>query len=263
MLKISTAFCGSANFTRLSLPLCLAILPFTFVASAAVPIRVTEAEFSTYLTMRVGDLGNPGVWYTNFNSLVGSSPISDYMEDVEPSYPSPGWILAGATSQWFQVSTRTSEGPRIGSSHAYGICDITFAPTSAEVADVILERQLGGQADFWSSGFVSLVDLTLNQPLWYCDWGNYLVTYGRPEPDLSYEIRESFPFGLGTMSLIQSTEFSEDHLYKLVLLAGCDANGDAESVILNVLGLEIIPEPRVVALLGIGSLALMVRRLRR
>ena len=154
---------------------------------------------------------------------------------------------------------------------------IRFSPTSSGLMDVLIDVALLGAALPYSEGFVSLVNVTLDEPLWFHHWGYQgdpdIQGAGadRAEPYLAYDMKERIRFsymdgkyGWGDYGQVsQATNLSEDHEYRLVMYSECNANGDTERVFLDVSGLEIIPEPATLSLLTLGSLALMMVRRRR
>lgn len=257
----------------LSLLFYLASLLVPGVALSAVPVQVTQAEFTIY-----GHLSYPSgpypstVWSNYTTSLVANSPISEYVERYESGYTPTGdpyrdqffHIYAGAASDWFQVSVATGEGSQDGYAEAYVISEITFSPISTSVGDLTINT---GPERFWNAGFASLLDVTLNHPMWLWYFVSYYVPQwaGRPEPYLTYDTK-------GTLStngwpylapVVQETALTEGHEYRLVTYVECNAYGDSEEAFMNVLGVQIVPEPSSRTLLGLGSLALATWRRRR
>jgi hypothetical protein len=199
-------------------------------------------------------------------SLVANAPISDYMRGENYSllpddpYYDMYRVSSGAASDRFNVSAGTYEGPKWGHAWAHAISDITFSPQSDEVANLTLGATVSGNWYYYTAGFVSLVDLTSAQPLWYYAWNSPGSGTGRPEPSWNYDIRGTIPLASNNNPafVTQETSLTEGHQYELVMYSACDANGDWEGLSMNVLGLEVIPEPSSLTLLGLGSLALVI-----
>lgn len=247
----------------------LALVLMPAIPSPAVPLEITQAEFTTYLQISVSPDALPGSLPTNYSRfLFASSPTSDYVEGVHYGVPpdNPYYdqfrVISEATSDWSNVSVYTREGSKLGSALAYAISDISFSPLSDEAANVTIEVAGHGRYETYSEGFVSLVDLTLVQPLWYYQWtglGGDLRRGGqeRPEPYLSYNIAGSIDVSVFNNPAVvtQETAFTAGHSYRLVMYAASDANGDDGGVLMRV---SIIPEPGSFTLLALGSLALVV-----
>jgi hypothetical protein len=268
MLKKNIAFCETVGLPRILLLLCLAFLPVTVVAS--VPVRVTQAEFSTYERLQYPtEPADPSPVMTNGRSLVANAPFSDYFQAYDRGYtPTGGWLdpyhlyYGGATSSWFHVSVTTRA--QSGQAYAYAISDVTFSPLFDDVANITLE--LSGSLLTWSEGFASLRDVTLDRGLWCYEWawGGTLPLGGggRPEPYLTYDTSGGLPWWLGPFST-PDTALTYGHEYQLVMYTQTVANGDREQAAFNALGIEIIPEPSAIALIGLGTTALLLARRRR
>lgn len=251
----------------LSLLFCFASVLMPAISSSALPVEVTQAEFTTHASISVSIPPLPQALLTNDSrTVVSSSPVQDLMEGTQYGYVLPYYIWARPTADWFHVSVDTSECNRCGSAGAYAISETTFSPLADAIADVTIRRLGGGIYDAYSEGFVSLVDLTLNRPLWYYQWtgiGNTMGGAGRPEPSWGYDITGNINPYPNPAIVVQGTAFAEDHAYRLVIYAASGAYGDDERVFMDLLGLEIVPEPSTFALLGLGTASLAIARRRR
>jgi len=267
---------SSQRLFGLALLFGLASAPMSPVSSWAVPVQVTQAEFTTGLGVGVTlsyTFPDPPQTTNYSRTLVANSPVSDYMEYY--SYGNPNLAaIATATASWLQVWNRTYEANKSGGARAYAISDVAFSPLYDAGANLSISITPGGNAETWSDGFVSLVDVTGNRPLWYYEWRRFGTTpapayvTGRTEPGLTYEFRETisvWPQGYINPPLVlaQNTALSEDHLYRLVMYSGSDANGDGSRILMTLSGIEIIPEPSTFTLLGLGAAVLMISRRRR
>jgi hypothetical protein len=179
-----------------------------------------------------------------------TNPISDsYLVQAVPPY---SFVEGGrASADLFEISTWTLQGkfrPVEGSLDqiwAYATTALTFQPFVTGTAPIDLTFLTGGMA-FYSESQVTLTDLTTMTQVWTLGWAY--------REDL---VRRAL-VAAGTTTLM--TTFDASHLYQLTIFGRTDARDDDQQLATRVTGLQSVPEPSTLLLIGIGVGAALVRR---
>jgi hypothetical protein len=240
--------------------LCLAFAVASFVSvretrADAVTIEVLNASFATTLSTTTNL--NPSTVATNQSRTVSSSsPLTDtlidgcgYMLDCS-EFNSLTFALTEATAEadFFTVSAYTFSSVM---SHASASTqtDLLFSPTSDGTALLELEF-IGTNTAYYSNGSVSLFDVTSNEQLWAYGWTCCHFNGNVPLSLFQYT---------GMLSFDQS--LSDDHMYRLLMSTGTNADGDREGMTIRVGGLIPVPESSSIFLLlsGLVGIALLKR----
>jgi hypothetical protein len=231
--------------------------------------------YETYLSTTVveGRKVNPpsdfDIWnyvsYTNhqFSYTPLTSSISNsgwYRSSTSPI----GYARGTAEVQGLNLHVYSDAYSNDDHAHAAAVSVTTFSSPIDQM--VPFEIRASGVRVHYTEGFISLLDVTTDQPLWYQHWGywgaNTIRGFGasRPEPFLSYQhanrLEFSYPIAI---TLTQETQLFRDHEYRLVMYAQGNANADSEAIHLSI----IVPEPSLLSLVGLGALLPILRRGRR
>jgi hypothetical protein len=212
----------------------------------AAQVVVQETHYNTYVSR--------GVWVAQ--DLVLESRTLESSDSLSDSLGfEPGWVNARAEAGWLRLSAfAAADYPLHDTSSASAGSAFTFSPQADTVAPIGIEIT-GWDHYFFSSGSVSLVDLTANSVLWDFDWDGSSGTvpwldHGADEPR-------------GTASLILNTTLFELHDYRFSMFAGVGSQEPSSPRIeVVVSGLEV-PEPSTFALASLGATALLMRRSRQ
>jgi len=235
----------------------IALLTLTFASTGyPVPINILDTQYTTTL----GDFTSPPYPATNYSRTQSSAaPISDTL------YDSHGDSEASANAGLFGVSEVTSSSPYnisfegVQSSYAFVESDLWFSPLTSQTTTMNIQISLNTLQFHYQQGAVNLLDVTTGNEVWSYGNGTFPsgITYGTAlDPS-------DFTEGIqGTDTLMIDTDLNASDTYELSLLAGSNSSDDFENESIQLLsGLEPVPEPSTVALIGLGSLAMvMVRR---
>jgi hypothetical protein len=154
----------------------------------------------------------------------------------------------------FEVSTWTLQGKATGDDGslqqiwAYAKSELTFTPYASGTASIDVTFLLGGYAQIYSESMVRLVDLTTGNEVWAVGWAY------RDQPSAN---------ALAVAPTSLATQLDASHFYQLALFARTDARDDWESLTVRVTGLEAVPEPSTLLLVGFGVSAVAIKRRRR
>lgn len=207
-------------------------------------VSYTNHQFSyTPLTSTISNSG----WFNSSDSRFGYSRGAATVKELDL------FVYSSAYSSYDHTT-----------SAAVGVT--TFSSPIDQV--IPFEIRASGSLVVYTEGFISLMDVTANRPLWYQHWGFWdaktIQGFGvsRPEPFLTYDYDHWFSMYTTdprqTITLIQATQLLQDHDYRLVMYAQGSANSDSEAVHLTV----IVPEPTTLSLVGLGVLLPILRRVR-
>ncbi len=228
--------------------LCLVLMP-SRASADAFSIHVLDTKYSVTL---IDQTYNGGVLTQTVHTTTDTAPVSaDYLVQAVPPYT---FMEGGsASADLFEISTSTSQGkfrPQDGSLDqiwAYATSAVTFAPLASGTASVDVSFLLGGMA-FYSESSVDLIDLTASTNVWTLGWAY------RDDPTMR---------ALSAAPTIFATSFDASHIYQLTLFGRTDARDDSQSLTATVNGLQTVPEPSTVLLMGVGAGAAAIRRRRR
>jgi hypothetical protein len=151
------------------------------------------------------------------------------------------------------VSTWTSQGkfrPEDGSlDHiwAYTTTALTFMPLVGGTTPIDITFLTGGMA-YYSESMVRLMDLTTMTQVWAFGWGY--------KEELARRAMVGSPTTL-------ATTFDAAHVYELTLFGRTDARDDNQTLTTRVSGLQPVPEPSTLLLVGLGVSAAAIKRRRR
>jgi hypothetical protein len=208
------------------------------VYAQSLDVAVSNALYTTYV--EVSDVQGTYVSRTT-TSL---SPFSDEIALPSTFEPFPT-NQAIASAGPFEVSDRT-----VGFANASATSQLWFSP----VVDLVETVDVEVVCDIWSGVEFSLLDLTTNSNLWSCSHSDYS---GGPTNSTPW------PFAGGGGIFSFSTSFSASDEYELTLMTISAAGGDSEYPYVQVTGLQAVPEPSTLVLVGCSLLAALVHRRRK
>jgi len=226
-------------------------------AADAISVNVLQARYTT--TVYADIAGAPVV----DRMLQGSLPTQDAVS-IPPTLANRG-LSASADADLFASSVATSSGyvdDALSNTHARASAEtiLSFRPVQDGVDTLDLLFTAGDNNPFFSSGTVSLVNLTANQTLWSVGWTKPNF-FDLPWVDVFDPTHPYDPWF--TASLALNSAFSASNEYELRMFVTSDANFDGQRVGVQVSGLHATPEPSTLALLAIGVGATYVQRRRR
>ena len=227
---------------RLTVLSCAITLWMASPASAD-PFSISILNTTHTVTLRDRTYYDGGLTETIRTTSSNTAPVSDsYLVQAVAPY---NFIQGGtASAELFEVSTWTSQGklrPENGSlAHmwAYATSELTFTPVSSGTALIDVGFLLGGMF-LYSETTARLVDLTTSTDVWNVGWGY------RSDPTIMQT--------LAATPTSFATSFDSSHSYQLMLYARTDASDDTQSVTARVTGLQAVPEPSTMLLVGLGS----------
>ena len=216
--------------------------------SAPGDIRVFSSQYTIGLSFLAFD---PATNYST--TIVSELPVAGTV-----SQPGTGIVEASAAAAPFSVSTYTGIGPwtedwRLNNCWASAKSELSFSPVATGEAAIGLQFQ-GWYQWYYSGGSVTLLDETLNQELWSYYWdgmaGGSVPWVFAPGADPA-----------AAASLVVPTELLAADTYRLTLYAWTDSNpADREQILIQLSGLEPIPEPSAAALLTFAAALWVGRR---
>lgn len=214
--------------------------------SAATPITIDVLNSKYTTTLRVvTTLDYESETVTTERTIFSVDPISDSMLVI-------GDLGAVASADFSGVSTYTSSGFMLEDQstvvqYATAVAEtvIEFSSFTDGLAPIRIDLTAGGSTPDYSSGDVSLFDLTLNQPVWDYGWTQ---PYFFPFPWV--------PTGGGdvlyTALLQPETVLTASHLYRLRMFTTTNANWDSQRITMELSGIQRVPEPSSLLFLGLG-----------
>ena len=218
-----------------------------------VPINILNNQYTTEVDLEeyYNSIG-AGLTISRTNS--SPVPISDSLYN-----PVTGQLSAQANAGLFGISANTDAGaaydPNAVNSHASATSELWFSPLTSQTTTINIQFS-GWWQWYYSWGTVSLLDVTSGNEQWDYGWNGFNGTVPWVDTGGS-DLRE-------TATLQIDTAFNASDTYYLYMNAQTDSNpADAEQILIQLTGLEPIPEPSTFTLLGLGSLALAMMRRHR
>jgi len=249
----------------------IAFLTLRFASTGyPVPINILGTQYTTTIADTTLNSNTNPVSSTPFSRTQSSTvPFSDSL------YDSYGFLKANANAGLFGASTHTDSGPidsygggfvdsLVISSSAFVESDLWFSPLTSQTTTINIQIGEYLAASPFVSADVSLLDVTSGNEVW--SYGNGIFNYVGAPPGITYAITlNPVDFSAGPFTLMLDTDLNASDTYELSMLTGCAAGGDEQSTSIQLLsGLETVPEPSTFALIGLGSLAIvMVQATRR
>jgi hypothetical protein len=234
------------------LVLAMAVVVCLGVSSAdADPIRINvlSTKYEVSVTTKLYITSHPYVYSTTTQTTTSPEPVSETLFHSRPlSETLTTTALATASASMFETSVET-RGRLFSGAVATATTELEFSPLVDSAGAVGLD--LAGYYEwYYSTGQISLFDLTLNQIVWMHGWSGPGVFW--PEID-----------GRASLSLSPFAVLLSSHRYKLMLWSSVNADSDSQRITMRVSGLKpvSVSEPSSLILLGLGT-ALLLRRKR-
>jgi hypothetical protein len=237
-------------------PLFAFFLLFGLVAQAQLPVNILNSQFTTYVNVpgeANADTETPN-FYTTPRTMMSAFPVSDgitnYVSNSDGSirnnFGQP-WQSGNATASAdvFDVNAAAmATAPSPYDVYAEASSQIWFSPLASQ--NQMLSIQIVN-LDLETDGQISLMDLTSNTELW-------LYNYGEPYNGGNLQFTSS------DLNVNVETYFSSSDVYELSIEADCNDNfaGAGYNDSIQFTGLDVVPEPDVLSLVGLGSLASLV-----
>jgi hypothetical protein len=224
----------------------------------AQPIYVTasSAQYLTYV--RVDQPTGTGPDNIVTRTTTSPNPISDEIDlPVLVVFGQGAITHAIANAGLFNVSDQTGWG----FAQAEAVSQLWFSPladqTQTLTIQILADGRMGDPA--YTSGQISLFDLTANSEVWGYNW-DYAGSIYFPVPVSSGGSIPGDFLSSGTADFSLDTDFLASHQYELTLLVGSAAGDDSEMVQIQLAGLQLVPEPSGVCLLVLAVLGLSTAR---
>ena len=196
-----------------------------------------------------------GLWGINGLDLESrttesSAPISDSLVSEA------AWFNARADADLLRISSyAASDYPLHESATASAKSELSFSPEDSALVPISI-KVTGWGHWYFSLGSVALYDLTTGTTLWNIDWNGESGTMpwsvqGDEEPR-------------GTAALTINTELLESHDYQLTLFSWVNSQEPSSPhILMQVSGIEVVPEPSVIALMSLSGIGLIAAHSRR
>lgn len=242
-----------------SMFLTLALAPRSY--SDPLPINILDAQYTTVVDY--AEQTSIGGVATNFSrTMVSPVQIGDSLYN-----PVTGQLSAQADAGQFGISAYTAAcgsnllgyDPFAQNSVANATSELWFSPLTSQTTTINIQISAWNQWQF-TSGTLSLLDVTSGNELWNYWWGDF--TSQNPGTVPWVITSGGDPNATATLQL--DTSFNASDTYILTMNTVTASNpGDSEQILVQLSGLEPVPEPSTVAFLGLGLLALARVRRRR
>jgi len=242
------------------------LLGFALRAGAAgLPINILNTQYTNSVSV-AGLIRPEGSGPFNFpqdyidanhlRTSISTEPVSDSMY-----HPVSGILEAEANAGLFRISVLTAADGRNDAlrlrSNARASSELWFSPLTSETTTINLQFS-GWNQWYYSSGRVSLFDVTSDDEVWNFWWegftqGTVPWVYQDPEPGGPRE----------TATLMLETDFIAGNSYKLSMHAGSTSvPADRQRILIELSGLDpiAVPEPTALSLVGFGVLVWAGRR---
>lgn len=224
----------------------------------SVEISVLDAEHSSRLNVRQGTVV-AGEQVVTVTTRTSSSP-----RPVDDELQVSSRLFAKGHADVFSISAQTSatdSSVPIQSAGAHAETTLRFSTFADGLAPLSFAFTGDGQA-YYSSGLVSLVDVTTDESMFMYSWDSSSFFDPSMIPWVSH--------GTGphrfTASIAAEPLLLASHVYELTMGASTNAQDDAQRVTIDLSGLQVapVPEPSTYAMLlmGFGLVGFSTRRCR-
>ena len=219
-------------------------------------VTVSSAQYMTYVE-GFQETNNDGTGYAVSRTTTSPVPISDELDTtVMLPFGQTGTNHAIANAGLFGVSDQTGWG----FANAEAVSQIWFSPMAdqTQTLNIYISAEGRGEPYAFTSGQISLLDLTANHEVWNYSWdegGSAFVPVQVPPGDnIPWE-----PFS-GTVNFTVDTDFLASHQFELTMIVCSNAGDDSETAQIQLTGLQAVPEPSPAFLLTLCGAALAIRR---
>jgi len=248
----------------------LALLALTIAfapqhGTAATPFEVDLLSVNYSTAVSAGRYADPFPvgFIVESRSVDSPTPISDSLY-----HPITGDLEAHAVAGSFEVSAFTAAaGGNITpyysqSTFASATTEITFSPAGDWTGPIDFNF-FGAEQWFFSEGYVSMRDVTADVTLWDYGWGQF---WPLPGSTVSW-VEQPEPYSDGwrvKASLSLDTDLNSAHTYELTMHTSTGSNPpDVEYIVIGISDFQIVPEPSLFALAGLGVTACLTLRRRQ
>jgi len=231
-------------FTWCCTALVLTLMNAESARASIMQVEVSSAQFSTFVSATYISNG----WFTTVSRpTISTSPTSDDLNVLGPA-PYDGGGESRASSSLISVEAYSAVFNGHGSAVATN--QISFSP----LADQTQTLSLLFSSDwryYYCSGSVDLFDVTANADLWNYNWSGFQGTVPWVPTG---------GIGSATAELDPETAFLSSHTYRLTMITGAGSASDTDEAMIQLQGLEAVPEPHHGSLLVIGLGGLLAFR---
>ena len=216
-----------------------AALALTFMgaeSASATPlaIQILNGQYTTSISTWISSNGVP---LSPSRTLTSQSPLSDELTVTGLSY---GGADSRAQSGNFSVEAYAAVFGGTGSSLATN--QISFSPLEDQT--LTLSLLFSSQFRYYfCSGSIDLYDLTANAEVWNYGWNGFNGT-------VPWSVAPG-GYGPSSAELDPVTTFLSSHTYELTMITGAGSASDTDEAMIQLQGLEVVPEP------GFGSLLII------
>lgn len=218
----------------------------TCVAAPAASVRLNDAHYTTSVSR--------GGW--GINGLDLESRTTDATSPIADSLISEAaWLNSRAEAGPLRISSfAASDYPLHDTATASAKSELSFSPEVDSLVPIAIDVKGWGHW-YFSLGHATLHDVSAGTTLWNFDWDGQSGTlpwhdHGNDEPR-------------GTASLVVDTQLFAAHEYKLTLFSWVSSQEPSSPhIVMEVTGLEVVPEPGVFALTAMAAIGVVAARRR-
>ena len=253
----------SKSFTSQALPIavsCSMLAPLNGISSAQpLYVSVSSAQYLTYVEVFQATNFSNNMGNYESRTTISPSPISDEIDLPIIIGQGQGTIThAIANAGLFDVSDQSGWG----FANAEGVSQLWFSPLADQNQALSFQiTAYGPGSQAFTAGQASLLDLTSSSELWNYTWNAIGDTSQYPV---------SIPLGLGNIPWVapdfESANFSvtskllASDQYELTMIVCSNAGDDLENAEIQLVGLQVVPEPPSFGLFAMCSFSLLLSR---